>query len=70
MPSTPAYEEAAQKAAQRTYKLILSMLEAHETGEVAVIVDVHGLEPLKRVTKKTKRISIALGCMTDIETVG
>jgi hypothetical protein len=70
MPSTPAFEKAAQQAAQRAYKLILEMLQAQQTGEVAVIVDVQGLEPLKRVTVKSKRISLARGCMTDIETVG
>jgi hypothetical protein len=70
MPSTPAFENAARQAAQRTYKLVLGMLEESEIGVVEIEVGYHKLRPRKRVDSPEPDIKIARGQGSVVETVG
>lgn len=67
---TPAQKQAARRAALTMERYILEMFEAAQTGQVAVNVDAGGLEPVKTITTKGKRIGVARGRFAEIEKVG
>jgi len=59
----PEIEQAARAAAARVKDMIVAMLLANETGEVAVVVSWGQLHPEKRVTTKARAVKVARGAM-------
>lgn len=68
--ASPDIQRAARLAAQRLEAMLVDMLTAGETGEVAAVVDFNGLQPVKRVATKGKIIPVARGRLVEIEKVG
>lgn len=68
--ATPEHiARAARQAALRVEKLLVEMLLANESGEVAIEVHAGGLQPLKRVEKRAPLIKLNRGHHAKIESV-